>query len=157
MKTHSSYPEPVRVCDKCFLKIQRNESGGRVSSGGLKFVVLGNSSAGKVFIIVFITPNSDSSHFSIHFGNISRDLDTNDGVRRKNVSDQRANFLSKAVMTADGRSAKLQIWDTAGAEKVSFYFILSFLVLRNGQDVLCRMFCLSYCVRSNSKGWTPRS
>lgn len=49
------YEEPVRVCDKCHMKLQRKEFGGAATSvsgnTGSKLVVLGQTGAGKSSLI----------------------------------------------------------------------------------------------------------
>jgi len=114
------YNRPVRICDRCHIKLYRIETKKeRSPSNGFKLVVLGSEHSGKSSLINrFIK------------GTFSSDMNSTVG----------ANFLSKSMVTSDGKVLKLQIWDTAGHVKfydmVKMYYVgcSSCLLIYDPQD-----------------------
>jgi GTPase SAR1 family protein len=79
------YTKPVRVCDKCHLKLQRIESKEPISTGSLKLVVLGQSGVGKTVLINKFILGSFAENSIPTIG---------------------ANFLSKTMVSADGKVSR---------------------------------------------------
>lgn len=78
------YKKPVRVCDKCHLKLQRAESKESISTGALKLVVLGQTGVGKTVLINKFILGSFAENSVPTIG---------------------ANFLSKTIVSAEGKVA----------------------------------------------------
>eukprot|EP01118_Nematostelium_gracile_P017379 TRINITY_DN7402_c0_g1_i2.p1 TRINITY_DN7402_c0_g1~~TRINITY_DN7402_c0_g1_i2.p1 ORF type:complete len:285 (+),score=51.34 TRINITY_DN7402_c0_g1_i2:40-855(+) len=83
----------VRVCDRCHTKLETVSTKKHSST---KLVVMGAMGSGKTSLVDQFVMNRFSDEISPTSG---------------------ANFFEKKVMTRDGESMDLQIWDTPGAEK----------------------------------------